>query len=326
MTEIPRWLTTERRDESRTAGRQATPAPSSRPLPPRKGTARFLDRTLRHVVSFVEETLFNETTSAQRGLLQMLSPKLKVISLLSFVVALSLQKSIGGIALFSLVAILLAVASGIPLTVFAKRLMPAAALTAIIAAPALLNLVVGGESVLVLFRFERSLTIGPLVIPQEIAVTRQGMAGAVTLVLRVITSVSLVFLLAMTTPPNTFMKTFSSLAPGPLRPVVAVSYRYIFFLVRRVEHFIMGLRSRQIVAVESATGRRWAASRIGLLFSVSMELSNELALAMESRGYRGERFCLHTSRADAGQYPLVNKAWLVFSMFFVGVTVWKSFV
>jgi len=308
---MPRWLKTERSDESRVNAL-------------RKNHSRFLDKTLRHVISFVEDTLFNEVISAQNGLLQMVEPKVKVISLLSFVVVLSLQKSIGGIALFSLLAILLVFASKIPFTTFIRRLLPAAALTLVIVIPAVLNVIVEGDSLLVLFRFERSVDIGLPGIPQEIAVTRQGIAGAATLILRVITSVSLVFLLTMTTPPNTFMKTLSSLAPGPLQPVVAISYRYIFFLVRKVEHFVMGLRSRQIAAVTSTTGRHWAASRIGLLFSISMELSNDLTMAMESRGYRGERFALQSARFGARKFSLLDNAWLIFSILFAGIMMWKS--
>ena len=309
--EMPRWLKTERSDESRVNAL-------------RKNHSRFLDKTLRHVISFVEDTLFNEVISAQNGLLQMVEPRVKVISLLSFVVVLSLQKSIGGIALFSLLAILLVFASKIPFTTFIRRLLPAAALTLVIVIPAVLNVIVEGDSLLVLFRFERSVDIGLPGIPQEIAVTRQGIAGAATLILRVITSVSLVFLLTMTTPPNTFMKTLSSLAPGPLQPVVAISYRYIFFLVRKVEHFVMGLRSRQIAAVTSTTGRHWAASRIGLLFSISMELSNDLTMAMESRGYRGERFTVQSARSGARKSSLLDNAWLIFSILFAGIMMWKS--
>lgn len=312
--EIPQWLKTVPSDGSRVT-RYAL----------RKRNERFLDKTLRHVISFVEDTMFNESISARNGLLQMIEPKVKVISLLSFVVVLSLQKSMEGIAAFSLLAILLVFASRIPFTTFVKRLMPAAVLTLIISIPVVLNLIVEGDPLFVLLRFERSVNIGPLVIPHEIAVTRQGLASAITLLLRVITSVSLVFLLTMTTPPNTFIKTLSSLVPGALRPLVSISYRYIFFLVRKVEHFIMGLRSRQIASVTSSTGRHWVASRIGLLFSMSMEFSNELSMAMESRGYRGERFIVQRSRSGVMKFSLLDKAWLIFSVLFAGAMIWKSF-
>ena len=317
--EIPQWLKTATSDGSRVT-RYAL----------RKRNERFLDKTLRHVISFVEDTLFNESISAQNGLLQMIEPKVKIMSLLSFVVVLSLQKSMEGIAAFSLLAILLVFASRIPFTIFVKRLMPAAVLTLIISIPVILNLIVEGDPLFVLLRFERSVNMGPLVMPQEIAVTRQGLGSAITLLLRIITSVSIVFLLTMTTPPNTFVKTLSSLVPGTLQPLVSISYRYIFFLVRKIEQFIMGLRSRQITSVKPSTGRHWVTSRIGLLFSMSVELSNELAMAMESRGYKGESLKVHSDKVGTkfkvSDLSKRDIAWFLFTVIFAGVMIWKSFV
>jgi cobalt/nickel transport system permease protein len=317
--EIPRWLKTDPMTHQPSA--PGTHRPRSKGL---FGNTRFLDKTLRHIISFVEDTMFNENISAMNGLLQMIQPKVKVVSLLSFVVLLSLQKSPEGIAVFSLLAILLVFASRIPLRTFAKRLLPAAVLTLTISVPVILNLVVEGDPLFVLLRFERSVNIGPLVVPKELAVTRQGLGSAVTLLLRVVTSVSIVFLLTMTTRPNTFVKTLTSLVPGALKPLVSISYRYIFFLVRKAEHFIMGLRSRQIAAITSSTGRHWVASRIGLLFSLSMEFSNDLSMAMQSRGYRGERYNVQGPECEVKKFSLLDKTWIFFSILFAGVMIWKS--
>ncbi len=318
--EVPQWLRT-----GPASHQPSAPEPRGRRGKRPFGNARFLDKTLRQAVSFAEDTLFNESISARKGLLQMIEPGLKVISLLAFVVAVSLQKSVEGIAVFLLLALLLVFASLIPLGIFVKRLLPAALLTLVISLPVVLNLVVEGDPLVVLFRTGRSLQIGPLAVPPEITVTRQGVASAVTLLLRVVTSVSLVFLLTMTTPPNTFVKTLSSFFPGTLRPLIAIGYRYIFFLVRKVEHFVMGLRSRQIATVTPSTGRHWVASRIGLLFSLSMELSDELAMAMESRGFRGDGFKVRGSAFTVAGLSGKDIIWLVFSTLFAGVMIWKSF-
>ena len=285
---------------------------------------RFLDNTLRRVVSFVEDTMFNEGLSSRKGLLQRVEPRLKIVTLLSFVFALSLQRSMAGILLFSLLAVLTVPLSAIPLSLFIKRLLPAAVLTLLVSLPVVLNLMVEGDPLFILFSFERPLDTGPLLIPRDITVTRQGIVSAATLVLRVLTSVSFVFLLTMTTPPNTFVKALSCLVPGSLRSVVSISYRYIFFLTRKVEHFIMGLRSRQISAVKPSSGRHWVASRIGLLFSMSMEFSYELSMAMESRGYKTEGARVRGSGLALSDFSLTDVMWLIFSTLFTGVMVWKS--
>jgi cobalt/nickel transport system permease protein len=318
--EIPEWLKT-----GPGSGHHSPAAPLETGQKGFFRSRRFIDATLSHVISFLEDTMFNENTSTRNGFFQMIEPRIKVITLLLFIVLLSLQKSIGGIAIFFLLAILMGIASKVPLRSSLKRLLPGAVITLFISIPVLLNLVVDGQPLFVLFRFEGPLKIGPVVIPGEISITGQGLKSAITLFLRVIASMSLVFLLTMTTPPNAFIKALSSLIPGSLKSVVSISYRYIFFLVRKVEQFVMGLKSRQIAVMNPAKGRHWVASRIGLLFSMSMELSNELAMAMESRGYREGSSGVQGSPFKVRDLSRKDIGWLVFSILFTGVMIWKSF-
>lgn len=319
--EMPEWLKTSVHSEAPLNSLRITRYAS------RKRSERFLDKTLRYLLSFIEDTMFNESTSTRNGLLQMIEPRLKIVTVFFFIVALSLQKSIGGVAVFSLFAFLMVFASKLPLDSFLKKLLPAVTVTFFVSIPVILNIIVDGEPLLVLYRFEQPGNIGPVLIPKEIAVTEQGLYSAVILLLRVITSVSFVFLITMTTQPNAFMKALSSLIPGPLKPVVSISYRYIFFLVKKTEQLIMGLKSRRISAIRAAKGQRWVASRIGLLFSVSIELSNELAMAMKSRGYRGESLKVHPpwrARFKVAELSRKDIAWLIFTMLFCGGMIWKS--
>ena len=314
--ETPEWLSTgnERQENSSRPPRHDL----------RAGNERFIDKTLRHVLSFIEDSMFNEGLSMKNGVLQKIEPRLKIITLLLFIVALSLQKSIGGIAVFVLLSFALVVASRISPAFFLKKLLPAAMITLCLSLPVVLNLIVPGKPLLVLFRFGREINIGPLIVPHEIEITEQGLKSAMTLLLRVAASVSFVFLMIMTTRPNTFMRSVASFVPSPLNSVVSMSYRYIFLLVRKTEQFIMGLKSRQIAPVTSGGGQRWAASRIGLLFSISMELSSELAMSMESRGYRTESSRVQGPGFKVSHLSMGDIMWLVFTVFFCGIMVWKS--
>lgn len=312
--ETPAWLSTE---DKKGAHSPAPQRPAFRP-----GNERFVDKTLRHVLSFIEDSMFSEGISKKRGLLQGIEPRLKIVSLLCFVVVLSLQKSIGGIVIFLLLSLVLVVSSRISLPFFLKKLLPAAMITLCISLPVVFNLVVAGKPLIVLFRFERPVDIGPLIIPDTIQITEQGVKSALTLLFRVLASVSFVFLMIMTTRPNTFMRSVASMIPGPLSSVASTGYRYIYLLVRKTEQFIMGLKSRQIVPVTSAKGQRWTASRIGLLFSISMDIGNELAMSMESRGYRGDRLRIQDLKFKMGYGDVL---WLMFALVFCGVMTWKSF-
>ncbi|MFA4828731.1 MAG: energy-coupling factor transporter transmembrane component T [Thermodesulfovibrionales bacterium] len=306
---IPEWLRqkTEHGAQSREHG---------------KAKERFLDKTLGHVVAFTEDTMFNETTSSKNGFLQSVEPGLKFLTIMFFIILLSLQKSILAIAVFSLVSLALALISRIPMLLFMQRILPAFFFTFLISLPATLNVIVPGEPFANLYSFSKLYSIGGLTIPREIYITKQGLLSALTLLLRVTASVSLVFLLTLTTPPNKFIKAVSSFMPGTFKSIVSMSYRYIFFLVRKVEQFIMGFKSRNISATSyGVTGRKWVASRMGLLFSISLKLSAELEQAMESRGYRHENFKFEISDL---RFSKADVLWIIFSVIFTGAIIWKS--
>ena len=292
----------------------------------KKPKERFLDKTLQHVVSFVEDTMFNERTSSIKGFLQGTEPRIKIISIFLFIVLLSFQETVSGIVVFLAFALLLALLSGV-LIILLKRLMPAMVFTMLIALPAALNLIVDGEPMVMLHEFEKPHTFYQITIPAQISITKQGALSALTLFLRVIASVSLVFLLTLTTPPNRFIKAVSSFVPGAFKSIVSISYRYIFFLTRKVEEFIMGFRSRNISLLatrhSSLIRQRWTASRIGLLFSMSIRLSAELERAMEARGY-DYNFEVKSERLKVSDISRSDILLIIFSITIAGVMFWKS--
>ena len=310
---IPDWLKTVTRDELQVTSIKR----------PRE---RFLDKTLRHVVSFVEDTMFNERTSSIKGFLQGTEPRIKIISIFLFIVLLSFQKTIPGIVVFLAFALLLALLSGV-LIILLKRLMPAMVFTILIALPAALNLIVDGEPLLILHEFEKPHTFYQITIPAQISITKQGALSVLTLFLRVTASVSLVFLLTLTTSPNKFIKAVSSFVPGAFKSIISISYRYIFFLTRKVEEFIMGFRARNISSLatrhSSLIGQRWTASRIGLLFSMSIRLSAELERAMEARGY-DYNFEVQSERLKVSDISRSDILLIIFSITIIGVMLWKS--
>ncbi|MBI5205251.1 MAG: hypothetical protein HZA11_10070 [Nitrospirae bacterium] len=314
---IPDWLKSVTRDELQVVNIK-------------KPRERFLDKTLRHVVSFVEDTMFNERTSTIKGFMQGTEPRIKIISIFLFIVLLSFQETVSGIVVFLSFALMLALLSGVLVTLL-KRLMPAMVFTMLIALPAALNLIVDGEPMVRLYEFEKPHAFYQITIPAHISVTKQGALSALTLFLRVTASVSLVFLLTLTTPPNRFIKAVSSFMPGAFKSIVSISYRYIFFLTRKVEEFIMGFRARNISSPASASdghhasliGQKWTASRIGLLFSMSIRLSAELERAMEARGY-DYNLEVQSERLKVSDISGPDILLIIFSITIIGVMLWKS--
>lgn len=293
----------------------------SQRIPSIRGPEVFIDKTLRQIITLIKDTVFNEKTAKGKGLLQSINPLLKILTILSFIIFISLQKSFLEIIPFLFLEIALIMLSRLSPLFILKKILPITLLTLLIALPASLNLLNGGKELIVLFEFPSPLKILGIDLPNRISITREGIISMLTLLMRVTCSVLFVFLITMTTTPDRFIKSLMLIIPKIFRPIIGITYRYIFFLIRRVEEFIMGLESRRITPIGSSKGRRWVASRIGLLFLITLELSRDLSLAMESRGYTDRS--KPRKLEEIKTFKVIDIVWLILSISFIGLMIWK---
>lgn len=249
-----------------------TPAP----LPPPARAPRrrnVLAGTLADISHTLEQSLFAEAMARRAGLLQSLDPRIKVVTVMALLLAVGLARSLPVLAALYAVALALAAASSISLTFFVKRVwlfMPF--FTGIIALPALF------------------LTPGAplLALPWGLVVTRSGMLTALFLLARVSTSVSLGLLLVLTTPWASLLKALSVLrVPEGFILILGMTYRYIFLLLTSLDDMLLSRKSRVVGRLDSAGERRIIGATAGTLLGKSLQLSSEVYLAMQSRGYRG---------------------------------------
>jgi energy-coupling factor transporter transmembrane protein EcfT len=70
--------------------------------------------------------------------------------------------------------------------------------------------------------------------------------------------------------------------------MLAMTHRYAFLLIETANQMFESRQSRTVGVLPSAERRRMAARTAGVLLSKSVELSQEVYLAMMSRGFRGE--------------------------------------
>lgn len=290
---IPEWLGTPR------------PAPS----PPEGGGTRkgvwlrkHLDKTLQGVARLGRETAFMMETGSRRGLLQAIDPRVRILSLLLLIVAASFTRKPSSLAGLCLLGAVLAVLSRIPLGRYLRQVWLIVPLfTAAIALPATLNVITPGTIVLPIYSFAAPVSLGPLHLPETIAATREGLAAALTLVLRTGASVSLALLVMIATPWHDLLRALQAFGiPRPFLMILSVAWRYLFVLVVAIEEMCMARKSRGIdescIASSSANSRSWAASRIGALFRKTRALGEEVGQAMTSRGFRGEMCSLSAFR------------------------------
>jgi cobalt/nickel transport system permease protein len=250
----------------------------------------FLDKTLLSVANTAQHSLFSETYAVERGLLQGLDVRIKLITFLFIVVIISLVHRVESLWLLYGASLVLALFSRIPLGFFMKRVWLFVPLfSAAIVLPALLNIVTPGDPLWVLVKFDRTYRWGACSLPAEIAVTRQGLWGAVTFVSRVATSVSFAVLFTLTTRWSRVFSGLRSLfVPRIFVVTLSMTERYIVVFLRLIQDMYRARKSRTIRPFAPAIERDWTTSRIGVTFKKSIDMSEDIYKAMLSRGFQGE--------------------------------------
>jgi cobalt/nickel transport system permease protein len=239
-----------------------------------------IERTLAEIGHILEQSLFAETLSRRTGLLQSLDPRVKIVGLLALLISVSVARNLWVIVGLYAVALALAAVSNLPLGSFLKRVwLVLPFFTGMIALPALF------------------LTPGPALwtLPFGLIVTRTGAISALFLLTRVGTSVSFALLLIWTTPWNTLLKALNVLrVPDGFILILAMTYRYIALLLGIVDDMFLSRKSRVVGKLSTADERRMLGASAGALLGRSLQLSTEVYLAMQSRGYRGRPRTLDT--------------------------------
>jgi cobalt/nickel transport system permease protein len=269
---------------------------------------RFLDKTLLSVSRAAEQFLFSEQYAGRAGFLQALDIRIKLVTFLMLLVLISVLHTPGTLWVLYAVSLVLAAASRIPLGFFLKRVWLFVPLfSAAIILPAVLNIITPGEPLWTVMTFEHPHSWGPYAIPAEITVTRQGLWGGILFVSRVATSVSFAVVFTLTHRWSAIFAGLRSLhVPRIFVMTLSMTERYLFVLLRMIQDMYRARKSRSIRPLAAAAERSWIASRIGVTFTKSVEMSGDIYKAMLSRGFHGEYRSLGGSTATA-----IDAMWLV---------------
>jgi cobalt/nickel transport system permease protein len=268
----------------------------------------FLDKTLLSVARIAEQSLFSEQYANQRGLLQSLDIRFQLVTFLFILVLLSFLHAPQSLWLAYGASLALAALSRIPLWFFVKRVWLFVPLfSAAIVLPAMLNVITPGEPVAVLVRLSRSYSWGPYTVPAEISVTRQGMEGAMVFVSRVAASVSFAVLFTLSRRWSDIFAGLRALSvPRAFVMTLSMTERYVFVYLRLIQDMYRARKSRTIRAFPPGVERNWTASRIGVTFKKSVEMSADVYSAMLSRGFQGE-----FRSVDRFRSSLLDYIWLM---------------
>ena len=121
----PSWFKTEEDRGQRTpvchsTGREDRSLPLQAVSRGQRGRS-FLEKTLSDITGFLKDAIFTSEWVTQKGLLQCIEPKSKLIDILFFILTVSIVKEISILFSFSVFSVILAAASSIGIIPFVRR-------------------------------------------------------------------------------------------------------------------------------------------------------------------------------------------------------------
>ena len=259
----------------------------------------FVEKTLRGGAGVLRQVVFSEDSAARDGLLQRVDPRAKVLMMVGLLLAAGFLHSslvLAGVYVLTLAA---AMASGLALAFFVKRVwLFVPIFTGIVVLPATLSIVTAGDVVLPLWTWDGTVE----------GVTSQGLAAAARLVLRVAVSISLVVLVTLTTSWSRLLAGLRGLGvPKMFILVIGMAYRYLFHLLTAVMDMYEARKARTAGKQRhDKASRGFVAATAGVTIGKSHQLAEEVHQAMTARGFRGDAKTL-----DAARLKVADALWFL---------------
>ncbi len=265
----------------------------------------FLTRNISSLTHTLESIFLTEDLCRSPGLLQSLDPRVKLVTFVLFIVVVGLARSLWILAIILVLISALSLLSKVPIGFFLKRvLLFIPIFTAAIAIPALF--ITPGE---------------PLIhLAGKVIITEQGTRSAGLLFFRVTDSLSFGVLLILTTSWTSILVALRWLRmPSLVVDILGMTYRYIFLLLHTANSMFLARRSRTIGSFSGGENRRWLARALATTMAKSQHLSEEVYLAMLSRGYQGEVRVLNDLRLKRRDF-----LWIAFALIAASTLLWGN--
>ena len=233
-----------------------------------------IERTLEELLRVAERSLHAEETARRGGLLQSLDARAKWVGYAGFVVAAGLARNFAVLGALFVGAVALGLLSRLRLRELALRAwLPALLFTALVGGPALF-LVPG---------------VPASGLPPALGVSASGVRPVGFLLLRVETITTFTLLLVLATPWARLLAALRALrVPATVVVILGMTYRFLFLLLGSAHDLFLARRSRSVGKLPPAEARKLFARTTGVLLSKTMATSQQVYLAMVSRGFTGD--------------------------------------
>jgi cobalt ECF transporter T component CbiQ len=269
-------------------------SPELRSLPSKDEKARqrlpFIDRTLRKVAGFIRTGYLQIETASNKGLLQRLDARIKLLFMVCFIIQANVVRQIPVQLVISAFLLVLYLLSRLNIfSIYKKILFFSFFFGFLVFAPAALNVITDGKIIIHLFHFQDVNRFWVYRIPAEIGITREGILVVARLYLKVVNSLTITFLVFNTTQFNEIVKALKIFkVPDMFLLIITMTYKFIFILVHTMQETYFALKLRWWKKVKNSEANRIIAGRIVYTFRKSWHRYEEVFRAMLARGFTGE--------------------------------------
>ena len=250
----------------------------------------FLGKSIRQMKRALSEEMLTESYASRDGLLQSMDARLKLIAALSFIILTGLIRSIPVLLGLWIFTVMLMLLSRLPVITLQKRIWGLIPLITLLASvPAMFNIIIDGTPLLMIHQASHPSSWLGINIPANIYISKQGFGAAIFLFMRVGLSISVGVLLTITTPVARLLKSLQIMGiPSLVVMIIEMSYRYLVLLLNLSIEMFEARSLRTVGALSLEARRAQVGSSIAALFAKSMDLADEVYLAMTARCYTGQ--------------------------------------
>ena len=249
--------------------------------------SNYLEKTLRKIHTILSEDN-RSVLNNPYGLLQKLEPHIKVTGLLTVICLAALSQNLVFLMLLNSIVLCVALQARIRLGDYFVRIwLPIFLFTGIAVLPGIINWVTPGEAIYTIYS-NINFSGHFFVLPTELTITRQGVKAALFVILRSAASLGITMLLIKTTRWSVLTKVLAKYGlSNIIVTVLDMTYRYIYLFLFIFMDYVLGRKSR-LVGLETQSSKiDWIGGTISDFLRVTLEYSQDIQYALESRGYTG---------------------------------------
>jgi cobalt ECF transporter T component CbiQ len=278
----------------------------------------FLRETLSQISGVFQNEILAERFAASDGLLQRLDARVKLVSILFFMVYAGLSKKLLTLLLLASVAAMMAVLSKLHIRTYIRRVwlfLPVIIL--VFSVPAATSLIIRGTPLVYIYR-DLNMRILFIEMPRELYFSKEGILAVLKLVTRIGVSISFGYVLIMTTRWSKLARALAILRiPKLFITILDMTYRYIFVLSRLVVEIFEARYLRTVGKVRGRDNRKFLAGGMAHLLTKSVYLSQEVYDSMICRGFTGEPVALDQFRLTRNDFVWIANSIIIAIILFI---------